>query len=1619
MKTKLLLLFLLSNFFLHAQYTLIPDANFEKKLIALGIDSGTADGQVLTADVANVTSLSVSTSGISDLTGIQDFTSLQYLNCYGNAIKILDLSKNTNLNRLDCSDNKLISLNLKTGKRATSFELNTTYNYSLECILVDDVALTSNWRKKTDALTKFNSVACYIYTSIRDENFEKKLIALGIDKDGKNGKVITTDIYSVTSLDLSFSGISDLTGLQDFASLKNLNFTGNDIPYFDSSIYPNLESLNCSSNLLKSLNITKNLKLTSLDCSKNDLSSLNLQNGKNTSLVSVNIKSNPKLSCVLVDNAEYSTSNWTNKDVNTSFNQTVCTPEYTLIPDPYFENRLIFLGYDTDGKNGKVQTQNIVYIKSLDLSGSSITNLTGIQDFKSLKVLDCSNNKLKSLDITKNINLEKLEAYSNLIAGTIDISQNLKLTSFNASQNYLTNLDFSKNLALKQMRCYGNLLSDINLTQNLALTGLFIDGNKLTTIDISKNGALVDLYCSENELTSLDLSNNSLLERIYCKKNKLTNINISKNLLAYELDVSQNQLTDIDVSNNKNVGWFFCDQNKLTQLDLSHNINLTWLECGSNLLTSLDFSKNITLDYLYFGGNRSLLNVNLKNGNNKNITRFSSNYNDKLTCILVDDAAYATSKWSQDKDTHIVFSDTPCTLYTTIPDINFENKLIALGIDSDAPDGKILTSKISEIISLDVSSSNITDLSGIQDFTALQDLKCNSNQLKSLNISKNIALINLDCSSNQLINLNVSKNKALKNLNCNSNKLAVLNISENAFLSNLDCHSNLITSLDISPNIDLKSLDCHDNNLATLNLKNGNNKQLIKPNFKNNSNLTCITVDDANYSNSNWMDSKDASVNYNVDCFSNYTLIPDSNFENKLIDLGIDKDGKNGKVLTSSIKEVTSLNVSYSSINSLTGIEAFENLEILNCQNNNLATLNISDNLELKELNSSHNPILVLDVSGNPNLINLNCGFNLLSKLDLSSNPSLKNLDCSSNNLEYLDVSKNKMLVTVDCNSNQIKKLDFSKNPNLTTLNCSSNNLANLNIQNANNIKLSSYNFKLNTKLSCIQVDDLLYSNTNWFNAKDNYVVYSVTACTQYTLIPDQNFENFLLRAGYDTIYNGLHDGKVETANIKSIKRLDMDLKSIEDLTGIQDFEALNYLDCSDNNLTTIDLSKNLSLTYLDCSSNRLTNIDISKNLALQTLKCDNIDNHHNRGLTTIDVSNNLALTYLSCWDSRLRTLDVSNNKALKELHCYYNMLTSLDVSNNKALTNLQCTRNLLTTLDLTNQSALIIFRCHENRLTELNLKNGKNNLLDSKEINFATNPYLTCIQVDDILYSNTNWAGKKDAIATFSTNCGIANSYTMIPDHNFEQKLIDLGIDDVLDSKVANQNINTVIDLDLSNSNITNLKGIENFPALKSLNSSTNNLATLDLSKNANLEILNASSNQITTLDLSRNTKLNVVYVITNPLTNLNIKNGNNSNFILASETAKQFNTNVATTFLGLTTLSCINVDNTAYSNANWSKIKESKTTYSENCQALGIEDSVFDKALVYPNPTKGEVHINNIVLEKANVYNSLGQLVKSFIFNNGENSNTINLSGLPRGVYYVYLINEDAASAKKIILE
>jgi hypothetical protein len=283
-------------------------------------------------------------------------------------------------------------------------------------------------------------------------------------------------------------------------------------------------------------------------------------------------------------------------------------------------------------------------------------------------------------------------------------------------------------------------------------------------------------------------------------------------------------------------------------------------------------------------------------------------------------------------------------LYTGIPDVKFENKLISLGIDSGSPNGKVLTKLINTLTSLNVASRTIEDLTGIEDFIALTSLNCGRNQLTTLDVSNNVVLVNLSCDRNQLTVLDISKNTALTILNCQNNKLSTIDISRNSVLTSLNVASNKLT---------------------VLNLRNRNNTNFNTTalDFKGNDNLFCILVDNPSYSNANWSTAKDAMSIYTTDCSDIlYTAIPDENFENKLISEGIDTGTPDGRVPNQYINTLTSLNVAFSEIEDLTGIEDFIALTNLNCGDNQLTDLDLSSTINLETLLCSGNNLSGLNL---------------------------------------------------------------------------------------------------------------------------------------------------------------------------------------------------------------------------------------------------------------------------------------------------------------------------------------------------------------------------------------------------------------------------------------------------------------------------------------------------------------------------------------------------------------------------------------------------------------------------------------------------------------------------------
>ena len=692
------------------------------------------------------------------------------------------------------------------------------------------------------------------------------------------------------------------------------------------------------------------------------------------------------------------------------FIPTLSFSQFTSIPDPYFEQALINLGHD-NVIDGQVLTANINNIDSLNISQISNTSvhpgnsqayldLTGIEDFSALTYLDCSSNHLDTLDLSQNTNL----AYLNCNSGFHYYSGTNAF--LNVSNTPLTHL----------LGAYNSLFGlDISNTPNLNY--LDINGHRLTSLDLTNNPLLTYLNCAASSnglnwdcLTSLDLTNNPLLTFIDCSYNIFTSLDLgNKPHLTHLKSIiapHPGGLTSININQCPDLIHLNLFGNHLTNVDLSNNTLLNYLRISSNLLTTLDVSNNIFLDTL------------ICSGPGNNLTALDVSQNTNLLFLSCD--------WN-----HIPF--------------------------------------------LDVSQC-----------TSLIELYCHSNFMDSVDLSQNTDLKILDCGWNQMESLDISACGVLEYLNCENNSLINLDVTVSSQLEELWCDNNDIVGLDFSYCPGIKQIHADWNQLTCLNLKNIDFNNFFAPNFGYNfsffqwpqDSTSCVEVDDSvfvmqhfgpaavgpigvlNQMDFNQNVTFTSNCNFPSSCYvpyptSQYTIIPDSLFELRLMGLGHDSI-HDGYVLKSNIMNIDSLDISNFGIEDLTGIEDFVNMTYLNCSDNQIVNLDLSQNSELSYLDCSNNQI---------------------------------------NNLLFSQKKSQSNLITLNCDQNQILTLDVASKILLTSFSCDNNVLTDLNISNGNNLNFSYFSAINNPNLNCISVDNSTWSANNWTNI-DSHSFFSIDCST-------------------------------------------------------------------------------------------------------------------------------------------------------------------------------------------------------------------------------------------------------------------------------------------------------------------------------------------------------------------------------------------------------------------------------------------------------------------------------------------------------------------------------------------
>ncbi|MFB9107341.1 DUF7619 domain-containing protein [Flavobacterium gyeonganense] len=268
--------------------------------------------------------------------------------------------------------------------------------------------------------------------------------------------------------------------------------------------------------------------------------------------------------------------------------------------------------------NGEIEVSEAAAIKRLDISGASIRDLTGIENFTNLIYLNCGANQLTELNVSGLINLKNLSCWSNQLL-SLNVSGLNKLEGLNCGSNKLTSLNVFGLTSLRNLYCSENQISNINVSGLTNLKEFYCNHNRLSSLNVSNLVNLQDLYCYSNQLSSLDvvgcsnllilscffnnLSNLSFLgcnnlKEIKCDSNQLISLNVSGLINLQQLYCTNNQLKSLNATGCEKLVNLHCDQNQLVGLYLSGLIALTDLRCSNNNLTSLNISNLTNLIFL-------------------------------------------------------------------------------------------------------------------------------------------------------------------------------------------------------------------------------------------------------------------------------------------------------------------------------------------------------------------------------------------------------------------------------------------------------------------------------------------------------------------------------------------------------------------------------------------------------------------------------------------------------------------------------------------------------------------------------------------------------------------------------------------------------------------------------------------------------------------------------------------------------------------------------------------------------------------------------------------------------------------------------------------------------------
>ncbi len=608
-----------------------------------------------------------------------------------------------------------------------------------------------------------------------DYNFRKWLKTQSY---GSDSQLTTYEISRVKEMNCSYQNIADLTGIENFTYLTNLNCTGNrSLTVLDVSQLPNLLSLSCGYTAIPSLDVSHNPELIKLLCNYC------------TSLSSVNLGEISKLETVTISDALITSLDVTHLSSLTSLQCNGCS----------------LTSLDVSGNPELV---------TLFCYGNNLTSLD-LSNCPRITTLYCQDNEdLGSLDVSAIVSLAKLNCSNCGITGSLVVSGKSPLTELNCSNNQITSLDISNNYRLSTVNCSDNAISEIIADNSPQLYQISCYRNNL-------QGEAVNSFISALPVRDPDMQgsitayapitdNNVITEsQVQAANAKEWTINyikygtsnatyIYKGVGPDDIPIDAKHFPDDNFRefllneqiggdallspNERHIPTLDCSDRGISDMTGIEYFNgLTRLTCKNNNLQALDVSNSpelVVLDVSYNrlnGGSVESLISSLpyRSERNGRLHFMAVEVDDETNIISAQQVADAMRRgwkvyvyrpmedvWTQYDGYSLV---PPEVNERTFPDDNFRNYVIN-NFGSSISD-------LSYTWELDVSGLEIGNLTGIEYFSNLWNLNCSNNDLTRLDLTGNPNLCYINCRDNKLTRLNVSHLPELEELVVSGNYL--------------------------------------------------------------------------------------------------------------------------------------------------------------------------------------------------------------------------------------------------------------------------------------------------------------------------------------------------------------------------------------------------------------------------------------------------------------------------------------------------------------------------------------------------------------------------------------------------------------------------------------------------------------------------------------------------------------------------------------------------------------------------------------------------------------------------------------------------------------------------------